>query len=457
MTRALLLAFAALTLAACAGEPRDLPVASIDCRTGLYRSADGEALALTPTTGGGYRWRLMDGRTGAIAQEGEGWISTQGWTEESDGTLIELGACSDDELRMGPAGALVSYMRAPLDITDITFEHDGLQFSGRLIWPAGVEHAPLAVHTHGSERWSAVRSGSMAYLLASEGIASFVYDKRGTGRSEGKYTQDFYVLASDAIAALAQARALAGNRITEIGFLGGSQGGWISPLAASQSDVDFVVALYGMAEGALAEDRAQVMRDVAQAGFGPEEQARAAELSDAAGVIMASHFREGFAEFDRLRRLYREQPWYASVQGEFTGEMLPHHEVALRLIGPFHDLGTSWAYEPMPVLRELEVPQFWMIAADDAEAPPEETIRRLRTLQAEGRPIDLAIYPNADHGMVLLEPQAEGEPRRVGHVRGYYSQIAAWIRTRDMSAARSAGAEVYAANAPATASARPAP
>ena len=442
MTKTFLLGLAALTLAACAGEPRDLPVADIDCRTGLYRSADGEALALTPMSSGGYRWRLLDGRTGAVQQEGDGWVSTLGWTEEQDGTQIELGACDANEVRMGPEGALITYARVPLEITNVTYTHDGLEFSGRLIWPAGMERAPLAVHTHGSEQWSAVRSGSMAYMLAAEGVASFVYDKRGTGQSEGKYTQDFYVLAGDAVAALAQARALAGDRIERIGFLGGSQGGWISPLAASQAEVDFVVALYGMAEGALAEDRAQVMRDVAQAGFGAEEQARAAELSDAAGVIMASDFKQGFAEFERLRRLYRDAPWYDAIEGEFTGEMLPHHEIALRLIGPFHDIGTSWEYDPMPVLRGLETPQFWMIAAEDAEAPPEETVRRLRALQAEGRPIDLAVYPNADHSMVLLQPRADGEPRRIGHVRNYYHQIAAWIHTRDLSYARNAGAEV---------------
>ena len=32
-------------------------------------------------------------------------------------------------------------------------------------------------------------------------LATFVFDKRGTGRSDGEYTQDFSLLASDVIAA----------------------------------------------------------------------------------------------------------------------------------------------------------------------------------------------------------------------------------------------------------------
>jgi dienelactone hydrolase len=450
MTRTIAL-FIVAFLVAC-GEGRDLPVAAIDCRTGLYRSAVGEALALTPLPAGGYRWRRLDGATGAVG--GEGGASTLGWTDEADGLVAELGVCGDDAIRFGPSDTPQRYERVPLRITDTSFEHDGLTFSGRLIWPANIERAPLVVHIHGSERSSAVRTGSMAYLLAAQGIASFVYDKRGTGQSAGRYTQDFHVLAADARAALAEARRLAGDNIDRTGFLGGSQGGWVAPLAASDANVDFVVALYGMAENPLAEDRGEVIQGLARAGWGEAEQAKGAQLADAAGVIMASNFRSGYVEFDRLRRLYRKEPWYGDVGGEFTGEFLPHPEIGLRIVGPMRNVGTSWDYEPVPVLRALAAPQLWMIAADDTEAPPDETIRRLRALQAEGRPIDLAVYPNADHGMIHSERSADGETRETSHVQNYYRQVAQWIEAGDLSFARQAGA-IVTTPAPATAPPNP--
>lgn len=440
MKHALVLGLA-LFAAAC-GEKRDLPVAEIDCRSGLYLSADGAPMALSPLDDdGAYRWRRLDGATGALTPDGERWRNTIGWTDEADGLVADLGTCDSKQIFFGAPGAMDTYARAPLEVTDIKFEHDGLTFSGRLIWPASTPRATLAVHVHGSERWSATRNAAVPYLLAAQGIASFVYDKRGTGQSEGRYTQDFHVLASDAIAALAAARSLAGDKIDRAGYIGGSQGGWIGPLAASKSDVDFVVALFGMAESPLAEDRGQVIRDVADAGFDPEAQQRAAALSDAAGVVMASDFKRGYGEFDRLRRLYRNEPWYRSVEGEFTGEMLPYPAFALRILGPFFDIGTSWEYEPVAVLRSLEIPQLWMIAGDDAEAPPGETIRRLRALQAEGAPLDLAVYPGADHGMIRVEVVG-AERRELGHVENYFGQLGAWIRSRDLSLARAAGAEV---------------
>src|SRR5688572_13465484 len=64
-----------------------------------------------------------------------------------------------------------------------------------------------------------------------------------------------------------------------------------------------------------------------------------------------------------------------------------------RILGPFHDRGTSWGYDPMPSLRQVAAPQLWVLAAADREAPYEETLRRLEQLQREGRPIVTAVFP----------------------------------------------------------------
>src|SRR3546814_7736405 len=79
-------------------------------------------------------------------------------------------------------------------------------------------------------------------ILPALGIAVFTYDRRGSGASGSKDAGGaFTVLADDAIAA---ARSLKSDpRIDprRIGTWGMSQGGWISPLAASRSpDIAFV-------------------------------------------------------------------------------------------------------------------------------------------------------------------------------------------------------------------------
>lgn len=432
--RGMLVAAAALAASACASgaeAPRE-----IACHSGLYATEAGELLVLTPVLGeAALRWTRPDGRTGRIAPRGAEWISTRGWTEARDGMSAALGACGAGRVRLGSD----EFARVALARMDTHFVGaQGVRLAGTLLAPAGAEPVPLVVLVHGSNRESARRYDEMPAMLAGLGVAAFVYDKRGSGGSEGRYTQDFDVLAEDARAALAEARRLLGPRTQSAGYLGRSQGGWIAPLAARDAPADFIVALYGAAYGPLYEDRAEVVQGLAAAGWGEDVQAKGAALSDAAGAIMASRFREGYGALDALRARYRREPWFDDVAGEYTGEMLRYPSWLIALFGPTRNQGTSWRYEPMPTLRALAIPQLWMLARADTEAPIAETHLRLLQLQREGKPIDLAIYPDAEHGM----RQLDGEGRPVGRVPDYYRTLAAWISGRELAGAEAAGAAV---------------
>ena len=74
-----------------------------------------------------------------------------------------------------------------------------------------------------------------------------MYDKRGTGKSTGTFTHDYHLLAADAAAAVQEARRLAGSRAGKTGMHGSSQGGWVAPLAAELTPVDFVIVAFGLA------------------------------------------------------------------------------------------------------------------------------------------------------------------------------------------------------------------
>src|SRR3546814_12588911 len=90
--------------------------------------------------------------------------------------------------------------------------------------------------------------------------------------------------------------------------------------------------------------------------------------------------------------------------------MVAHHTRAeVEAIAPTMEVGTSWEYDPMPVLRSLSIPQLWILAGDDSEAPPEETMRRLRALAGEGRPITTMVVPGTDHGIIEFETGAAGK------------------------------------------------
>src|SRR5262249_58636579 len=105
-------------------------------------------------------------------------------------------------------------------------------------------------------------SYALQRMFPAQGIGVFVYDKRGTGVSGGTYTQDFNVLAADAIAAMKQAKQLAGARLGRLGYQGGSQGGWVVPIAANEVPVDFAIISFGLAVTVLEEDQESVALDM---------------------------------------------------------------------------------------------------------------------------------------------------------------------------------------------------
>src|SRR5262249_16792527 len=150
------------------------------------------------------------------------------------------------------------------------------------------------------------------------------------GDSGGAYTQDFNLLADDAIAAMREARRIAGSRVKRIGYQGGSQGGWVAPLAATRSPVDFVIVSFGLAVSIIDEDQEEVALDVALKGHRREEMAKGQEVAAAVESVLESGLSKGFEHLDEVRARYRNEPWYKDVHGNYTYLFLPYSEAEMR-------------------------------------------------------------------------------------------------------------------------------
>lgn len=392
------------------------PVAIDECLVGAYRLPDA-SIDVAPSDGG-MRWRHIDGRTGKLVRAQDGsWTSLGGWTDRPDGHRIAFSDCATGTMTFDGVVARC----IPLEVTETRFEGDGgLRLAGRLLMPEGDGVVPLVVLVHGSEDSSAREWDFMQRQLPAEGVAAFVYDKRGTGASDGQYTQDYHVLANDAVAAMREARRLGGARVGRSGYRGGSQGGWVAPLAATRIGVDFVVVGYGLAVSPLEEDREATILQMQLKGHGADVIESALEIVDAVAVVVQSGFVDGIEALDAVRQRYRDQPWYADVYGNFTHLLLPHYGDGLRALGDKYNFGTPWDYDSLPVLRRLRTPQLWQLAEADIDAPIGETYRRLRALVREhGAPITIAVFPGAEHGMTLFELAADGSRVSTRYPDGY--------------------------------------
>jgi pimeloyl-ACP methyl ester carboxylesterase len=391
-----------------------------DCHVGAYRLADATLVDIAPSENETFRWRGFDGTTGSLHKAPDSsWTSTFGWTERPDGKTVSFSDCAAGEIRFG---GVVGH-RIAFDVTDTKFAGRDVDLAGRLVLPKGNGPVPIAVLLHGAENTSARDFYALQRLLPAEGVGVFVYDKRGTGASGGKYTQDFDVLAADAVAAMRAARRIAGPRAGRIGYQGGSQGGWIAPLAATRAPVDFVIVSFGLAVSVIDEDQQEVALEMRLKGHGAAEIAKALEVADAAENVIASSFTEGFEHFDAVRAKYRSEPWYKDVHGNYTYLLLPYTEAELREKGKAYVWGTPFRYDPMPTLRAVKTPQLWILGEDDLQAPSAETSRRIKALGAQGHPITLALYPRAEHGMTEYETKSDGERVSTRFSAGYFAMM----------------------------------
>jgi hypothetical protein len=425
---ALLLALSAVPAVACSAE-------TPDCHVGTYKLADGSFVDIDPVDDDGtHGWIRFDGRMGTLhPANGDTWASTTGWTSKADGFSVSFPDCVAGVIDFGG----VTGRRVALDMQDVSFTSHGITLVGRLTMPKGMDKAPVVILVHGSEQSSALSTGgvvsALQRLLPAEGVGVFAFDKRGTGKSGGSYTQDYDVLADDVVAATAQARRLAGARLGRIGYWGGSQGGWVAPLAATRTPVDFAIVCYGLAVDVIDEDQESIALQMREKGYPPEIVAEGLEVGHAAEGLFMDDFKGSYKDFDAMRAKYGKAPWYKDVQGDFSGLILPHTDAELRAMAKDFDWHTPFYYDPMPVLRSGKTPQLWILGGEDFSAPSEETGMRIKSLITDGKPFTLAVYPKAQHGIRLFDTEPDGTRDATRYALGYFDMIRDFARDGRLS------------------------
>ncbi len=234
---------------------------------------------------------------------------------------------------------------------------DGVTLAGTLHRPSRGENTiPAVVIVHGSgpttrdmtSFWtnSALRAG---------GVAVLVYDKRGTGQSTGTYPEwnvtatpkMFSDLASDVEHAVRWLARQPGIDATRLGLIGGSQAGWVMPLAASR---ERLIRFLFIGEGV-------------PLPAGIEE--------------IHSTYLDAVARFDESRPTLRQMSAADVLAEDYIGER---------------------GYDPATVLGSLDIPVMWTFGLYDEAIPTRLSIDRLGQLRKQGRTnFSLHLFPFGDH------------------------------------------------------------
>ena len=225
---------------------------------------------------------------------------------------------------------------------------------------------PAIVTAHGSAPTTRDEVGYYTYRALQMGFAVLSFDKRGTGESTGTYTkfsvesseEVFDALAMDIVHAVQWLAGQPDIDTSRIGLFGGSQAGWIMPLAASREPlVKFII----VGEGA---------------------------------TVSAG-----------------EEAVHGRVGGDGEGWNRIRIEVADAALREFHG---DHGFDPAPILGKLEVPTLWLFGLRDDVIPVYPSLERLEELIKEGKTNNsVHVFAFGDHNYTNTATGGRYDVRKV--------------------------------------------
>ncbi len=328
-------------------------------------------------------------------------------------------------------------IRVPLREEIVTFPSGELTLRGKLILPEGQGPFPVMIPVHGSEDYSAVDHYSDPYIYAANGIAAFVYDKRGTGGSTGTYTANFDVLSDDTVAAAQYVRKrpeIDGDKVHLAGY---SQGGWIAPLAAlKDGHIRSVFVGFGVAVPVLGEDRWGYVYALQQKGFGDKEIAEMDSIAAILGDIV-DRGQNRWSDFSRAVKESKKQALVRDREAQrlhLRDDRRHRHAVVGRASVPVVEVRSRRSAVHRSSLRP---------GADTGEARCAESVdlrrqgleradavERRRVAQAAGRQQAHRIFhlPGRRARHHALQAEGRRRARHAGYEDGYFRQQLEWYR-----------------------------
>lgn len=423
--------------------------ASLETRyNGAYRLDDGRLLLINSRQGRTLRYRLVDGESRALWPAGKNsYTAGPGWADKSPVRLritfqMTSGGHPGGLLWRPVHGPTQRAIRLDLPETDFKLRSGHLLLRARLLTPPGAGPFPAVVIVQGSEKASAVDTYYEPYLFAANGIATLVYDKRGTGGSEGTYTENFHVLARDVEAAVKWLRARKDIVASNIQLSGYSQGGWIAPLAALKiGNLRSLLINFGTTVPVIDEDRWGYIYSLKQAGYGKNIIHKVDNMNkDVAAII--DHGEDRWSDLESQMDVASTATWFPALERSDSAlgylirahdSHIPYWAVHLYTWWIFHrDAGEPFIdrlYDPVPTLAALaKTPSLWILGGQDHSIPTQSTLADLFKLRAEGRPISIHVYPGADHGILRIRRDKRGNVNVLGYEPRYLPAQVAWLR-----------------------------
>ena len=243
---------------------------------------------------------------------------------------------------------------------EINFVSQGVSLAGTVFIPKSVKAAVVLVHGSGQEK----RVVNFAITLANNGIAVLTYDKRGVGASTGLYAgpevgtnnvdfSNLNLLSLDVSAAVHTLSQSLSNDKIPIGLTGGSQAGWIIPMAAEKNKKVKFMAIFS---GAL---------------ITVKEQLRFQFYTNGDENFWDTHSKE-----DARKHVFNDPDRYEFIDTN-----------------------------PNDILSRLSIPGLWIFGGKDIQVPVNLSIEYLDILKSKGKHYEYKLFPNLGHNTAFSDSE----------------------------------------------------
>jgi uncharacterized protein len=295
---------------------------------------------------------------------------------------------------------------------EVRFECGETVLAGTLHLPTGSGPHPALVMIQGSGPTDRDSEGYFPPIrdhFLSHGLAVLSWDKPGIGESTGHWTQQtFFDRADEALAGIAWLRNHESIDPDRVGLWGQSQGGWVGPLAASQTrDLAILIVNSGPTIAALDQDLYGVEHTLREDGVSEED------IQEALQFFRRFHeaARQGvpYEQVASLLNEVRDTPGF-----DYFGEVSPE-------LWHFFVINVQRPYDPIPPLSKITCPILALYGELDPLIPVQESARVFRSVDApaEDRPVTVQIFPGANHRIKVGEPRV--------FAPGYLETMTDWI------------------------------
>lgn len=312
------------------------------------------------------------------------------------------------------------YPPVPYEREEVRFTNGDVTLAGAFIIPKAKGPYPVVVFTHGSSGNSRNEHLGEAELLAQNGVASLLYDKRGAGESTGASWEvaTFEELASDAVAAVQYLHTRKDVNQKQIGMFGLSQGTWLIVMAAVKSkDVAFLISVSGSGIPVWEQDIFLATTEMRGLGFSEDDISAAAAFMKQKYEVGRTGL--GWEQLDAKMKELRAAKieWFP----KYTGESRSLTNARFWWLAVFY-------YDPAADLAKLKIPVLALLGEKDLSFPANKVATRMgEYLKLAGnKDYTFKIFPTANHS-IMVPQESNGKPFRRIITPEYRKTMISWI------------------------------